>query len=158
MSGKAKTAQACRTFRKSLLNAEQASPSDSLFRDVGFEKTGARLHNENAAMVIADIFPLIVSRAEILCAYREEHLGSLTGHLNQRWYGCIPTLNGPVPQPDYAVGFKDSAFTEDQLQKLEPFTKKWKRAPLLATADADFPFLPCEAKCGNRRPTAVALL
>src|SRR5947209_8078017 len=56
---------------------------------------------------------------------------------------------GPLPQPDYAVGFKESAFSQSQLERLGPFIQGWKGTPFLATAWMYFPFLTCEVKCGN---------
>jgi hypothetical protein len=100
-------------------------------------------------MVLRDISPLIVPPAEILHAFGDEQLEHLTGHVNQKWYGCLPIVPGPAPQPDYAVGFKESAFSQTQLEKLGPFIKGWTRTPFLATAWMYFPFLTCEVKCGN---------
>lgn len=147
--GKARTTDDCITLCKTLLDAVQSTPKDSLFRDDLFEKTCYRLRNENEAMVSRDISPPIVPPAELLHAFGAEQLEHLMGHVNQNWYGYVPIVLGPAPQPDYAVGFKESAFSQDQLKKLEPFTSGWKRTPFLATAWMYFPFLTCEVKCGN---------
>jgi hypothetical protein len=147
--GKATPTDACITLCKTLLDIAQSVPKDSLFRDDLFEKTCFRLCNENEAMVLRDISPLIVPPAEILHVFGDEQLAHLTGHVNQKWYGCVPIVPGPAPQPDYAVGFKESAFSQTQLDKLDPFIKGWKRTPFLATAWTYFPFLTCEVKCGN---------
>ncbi|KAI9732743.1 MAG: hypothetical protein M1818_007477 [Claussenomyces sp. TS43310] len=140
---------ACRTLCKSLLEAEQSLPPDSLFRDDRFEKTCERLRNENEAKVIRDISPLLVPSVEVLSAYGEEHLETMVDHVNQKWYGCVPTVAGPAPQPDYSAGCKETIFTKGQVRKLEPFIRGWKGTPFLATAWMYFPYLTVEVKCGN---------
>ncbi|KAJ4286032.1 hypothetical protein N0V88_008147, partial [Collariella sp. IMI 366227] len=44
----------------------------------------------------------------------------LVESVNEGWNNSIP-LTGTRPQPDYSVGFKRVAFTEDQIAKLSPF-------------------------------------
>jgi len=68
--------------------------------------------------------------------------------VNEKWYGCIPIVS-PAPQPDYSIGFNESAFSQSQLEKLGPFIEGWKYTPFLATTSIYFPFLTCEVKCGN---------
>ncbi|KAK3899440.1 hypothetical protein C8A05DRAFT_36937 [Staphylotrichum tortipilum] len=67
-------------------------------------------------------------------------------------------LNIPYPPsvliataPDYSVGFKRDAFTEDQLAKLSPFIGDFiagDQSLFMATYYIYFPFLTCEVKCG----------
>lgn len=139
----------CRALCESLLRAEQALPPDSLFQDDRFEKTCERLRNENEAKVIRDLSPLLVPSVEILCAFGREHLDHMVDHVNQKWYGCVPLVQGPTPQPDYSAGCKETMFTKSQLRKLEPFIRGWKATPFLATAWMYFPFFTVEVKCGN---------
>jgi hypothetical protein len=133
-NGKVTPTDACVTLRKTLLDQTQLVPKDSLFRDDLFQETCFRLCNENEDKVFADITPLIVPHAEILHAFGVEQLGHLVDH---------------VKQPDYAVGFNKSAFSQSQLEKLDPFIEGWKYTPFLATTSMYFPFLTCEVKCGN---------
>jgi hypothetical protein len=55
-------------------------------------------------------------------------------------------------KPDRCVGFSESAFTNDQLQKLKPFIGSLVPinylSSFLATWRMLFPFFACEAKCG----------
>ncbi|RDL36848.1 Uncharacterized protein BP5553_06200 [Venustampulla echinocandica] len=139
----------CRALCKSLLEAEQSLPPDSLFRDDRLEKTCERLRNENEAKVIRDISSLLVPSVEVLCAYGDDYLEFMVDHVNQRWFGCVPIVLGPTPQPDYSAGCKATIFTKGQLRKLEPFIKRWKRTLFLATAWMYFPYLTVEVKCGN---------
>lgn len=58
---------------------------------------------------------------------------------------------GTLPQPNYSVGFGRSAFTREQLDKLEPFVGKVGSdyvTYLMATSQMYFPFLICEVKSG----------
>lgn len=149
MGGGPGITDSCQALCKSLLESKQTIPADSLFHGDRYKKTCERLRNENETKVIRDISPLLVPSAELLYAFGEEHLESMIDHVNQKWYGCIPMVTGPVPQPDYSAGCKQSVFTKDQLLKLEPFVKGWKGTPFLATAWMFFPFLTLEVKCGN---------
>ncbi|KAI1271425.1 hypothetical protein F5Y07DRAFT_413566 [Xylaria sp. FL0933] len=56
-------------------------------------------------------------------------------------------LTGIRPQPDYSVGFRRNAFTDDQLTKLSPFIGEFLGGDLsffMATYYMYFPFLACE--------------
>ncbi|MCJ1288292.1 hypothetical protein MMC26_007647, partial [Xylographa opegraphella] len=136
-----------------LLNTKQKVPQDSLFRDDLFKEACAKLRDRNEARVINDIARLIVPSAETLATYGDTHLKPLIVGMNERWNESIrvtPTL----PQPDFCVGFKRSAFTRDQLKRLEPFTGNVLAATksssfFLATWRMYFPFFTCEAKCGS---------
>ncbi|MCJ1227908.1 hypothetical protein MMC12_004567 [Toensbergia leucococca] len=87
--------------------------------------------------------------------YGAAHLEHLIVGMNERWNESIPIITTAVrPQPDFSVGFKRSAFTQDQLRKLEPFTENVYAATklcsfFLATWRMYFPFFTCEVKCGT---------
>jgi hypothetical protein len=58
-------------------------------------------------------------------------------------------VEGPRPQPDYSVGFRRSAFTDEQLNKLDPLIGNvYDTSFFVATYRTYFPFLTCEVKCG----------
>ncbi|KAK3996889.1 hypothetical protein QBC44DRAFT_123425 [Cladorrhinum sp. PSN332] len=133
-----------------LLESKQTVPQDSLFRDDIFESTCRKVEDKNEARVIRDIAPLIVPSAEILATYGATKLNCLIESVNEGWNNSIP-LTGTRPQPDYSVGFKREAFTEEQLSKLSPFIGNWLSGDLsffMATYLMYFPFLTCEVKCG----------
>lgn len=138
-----------------LVDKEQAVPkdSDSLFRDDLFEKTCKNIRGRNEARVINDISRLIVPCAETLTTYGAIHLEHLIVGMNERWNESIPiTAAAACPQPDFSVGFKRSAFTQDQLRRLEPYTGNVFAATklssfFLATWRMYFPFFTCEVKC-----------
>ena len=147
---------ASKRLYQTLLEREQTVPADSLFRDDLFKKACRKIQDKNEARVVQDITRLIVPSAETLATYGATHLDSLIESVNEGWNSAIPVY-GPRPQPDYSVGFGRSAFTEDQLKKLEPFVgdilfgSKYT-SHFMATWQMYFPFLTCEVKCG-----AVAL-
>jgi hypothetical protein len=102
-----------RALYNSLLEAEQPLPLDSLFRDDRFEDTCERLRNENEAKVVRDISLLLIPSVEVLCAHGKKHLESMVDHVNQKWYGCVLIVVGPVPQPDYSARYKETIFIKD---------------------------------------------
>ncbi|KAF7885253.1 hypothetical protein EAF00_011071 [Botryotinia globosa] len=133
-----------------LLETEQKIPEDSLFRDEIFEKSCRKIQDRNEARVVQDIARLIVPSAETLATYGATHLESLIESVNEGWNSSIP-FYGPRPQPDYSVGFRRSAFTDDQLEKLTPFVGEIMdtfASYFLATWQIYLPFLTSEVKCG----------
>ena len=67
---------------------------------------------------------------------------------NEGWIGSIP-VQGPRSQPDYCVGFRRSAFTDERLSRFDPLIGSvYDTSFLVATYRMYFPFLMCEVKCG----------
>nr|KMM64139.1 hypothetical protein CPAG_00491 [Coccidioides posadasii RMSCC 3488] len=134
----------CRT----LLEKEQTVPKDSLFHDDTFDKACRKLQDKNEARVIQDISRLIVPSAEKCATFGAKTLDVLVESVNEGWNNSIPVV-GPRPQPDYAVGFRRAAFTEDQLSKIKPILGDvMDLSFFMATYYMYFPFLTCEVKCG----------
>ncbi|KAG9779722.1 hypothetical protein HRR80_002798 [Exophiala dermatitidis] len=133
---------------KSLLEAEQIVPEHSLFQDDFFEDTCEMVQNRNEAKVIQDIARLIVPSAQSLAVQGAKHFRCLIESVNEGWNNSIPVTK-TRPQPDYSVGFKRSAFTEDQLQKLQPFVGDlFDNSFFMGTWYMYFPFFSSEVKCG----------
>lgn len=131
-----------------LLKREQAVPQNSLFRDDLFRRFCREIEDRNEAMIIQDISRLLVPSAKNLAIYGDRHLDILIENVNEAWSGSIP-VEGPRPQPDYSVGFSRSAFTEEQLHKLDPLVGSvFDTSFFVATYRMYFPFLTCEVKCG----------
>lgn len=140
---------------ETLLSTDQSIHNESLFRDDLFDKTCENLASRNEIRVMMDIMRLIVPSAEILDAYGIPGLNCLVESNNQGWNNSIPFC-GPRPQPDYSVGFDQSAFTGEQLERLEPFIGDWRDiSSFMATSDMHFPFLTCEVK-SNGVPLDIA--
>ncbi|KAL2264414.1 hypothetical protein VTK26DRAFT_3301 [Humicola hyalothermophila] len=142
-------ASASKDLCRSLLENTQPVPGDTLFRDDIFETTCEKIHNKNKARVIQDISRLIVPSAESLATFGAKHLDILIESVDEEWSNSRPLI-GPCPQPDYSVGFRRGAFTEDQLAKLSPFIGDIIEddSLFMATYYMYFPFLACEVKCG----------
>ena len=140
----------CKDLSQKIFDTEQATPVNTLFRDDLFEDTCAKVRNENEARVIKDITWLIVASAETLATYGATKLDILIEKVNSSWLKCIP-LTKPRPQPDYSVGFRATAFTQDQLRKLGPFVGDSKdQCSIMAREDMYFPFFTGEVKCGDQ--------
>ncbi|KAK4119374.1 hypothetical protein N657DRAFT_604532 [Parathielavia appendiculata] len=134
---------------RDLLSGEQSVPKETLFDDDIFVEACCNLETKNEARIIQDISRLIVPSAEslALCDKKYKHL---IESVNEGWNNSIPLTN-PRPQPDYSVGFRRDAFTEDQLAKLSPFIGDFivgDQSFFMATYYMYFPFLTCEVKCG----------
>jgi len=94
--------------------------------------------------------PLLVPSAEILYLRGATNLENLIEIVDEGWIKFVPLAKGPRPQPGLAVGLKSSAFTSEQLKKLQPFIGDWKTTSrLVTTYEMYFPLLTAEVKCGN---------
>ncbi|KAK3311413.1 uncharacterized protein B0T15DRAFT_74625 [Chaetomium strumarium] len=134
---------------RDLLSGEHSVPKETLFDDDIFVEACCNVETKNEARIIQDISRLIVPSAESL-ALRCKKYKHLIESVNEGWDNSIP-LTTPRPQPDYSVGFKRDAFTEDQLAKLSPFIGDFiagDQTFFMATYYMYCPFLTCEAKCG----------
>jgi len=137
---------------QTLLETGQRVPQDSLFRDDLFRRTCREIEDRNEAMVIQDVTRLIVPSAKILSIYGARHLDHLIENVNEGWTSSIP-MQGPRPQPDYCVGFRRSAFMDEQLSRLDPLVGTvYDTSFFVVTYRMYFPFFTCEVKYG-----AVAL-
>jgi hypothetical protein len=132
-----------------LLKSPQSPPKDSLFEDEIFENTLVSIKGRNKTRVIRDIAQLIVPPAEILALRGIEHLKTLRETTSAGWDNTIP-FYGPRPQPHYSLGFKREAFTQVQLQKLQPFVGNGLEdcSYFATTYDMYFPFFTSEVECG----------
>ncbi|KAK5263399.1 hypothetical protein LTR96_011189 [Exophiala xenobiotica] len=133
---------------RDLLTKEQSIPKHSVFSDDVFKKACRKFQDRNEARVIQDIARLIVPSAETLATFGAQHLDKLTESVNEGWNNSIPVTK-TRPQPDYSVGFKRSAFADDQLQKLQPFVGDLTdNSFFMGTWYMYFPFFSSEVKCG----------
>ena len=140
----------CKALCQTLLNADQIEPHDSLFNDDLFKRVCQRVRNKNEARVVRDLSPLLVPSAEILYFHGATNLEHLIETVDESWIKSIPLVKGPRPQPDFAIGLKSSAFTSNQLKKLQPSVGDWQTTSrLMATDEMYFPFLTAEVKCGD---------
>ncbi|KAK0261279.1 hypothetical protein LTR35_017880, partial [Friedmanniomyces endolithicus] len=139
---------ASKSFNRRLLDMEQTLPDNSLFRDDLFDRACQNLQNKNEAKIVQDISRLIVPSVEQLALFGAKDLDILVESVNEGWNNSIPLIK-TRPQPDYSAGFRRSAFTNEQLQKLQPFVGELTdMSYFMATYYMYFPFLTCEVKCG----------
>ena len=102
-----------------LLASKYTTPKDTLFRDDIFPTAGRNLRDKNEARVILDIARLLAPYSEFLAASGAKQLEILAESVNGGWDNCVP-VTSTRPQPDFAIGFKRSMFSVDQLAKLQP--------------------------------------
>jgi hypothetical protein len=135
---------------QTLLDSKQIIPQDTIFRDDIFDDTCQRLRGKNKARIFKDCTPLIVPWVEAhatLSANRD--LDIAIESVNEGWNNSNP-ITKPRPQPDYAIGFRRSVFSEDQLKKLQPFLGDPSSSSyFMGTYYMHFPFVTCEVKCGS---------
>ncbi|KAF2728559.1 hypothetical protein EJ04DRAFT_569426 [Polyplosphaeria fusca] len=138
-----------RELCQKLLYTEQPPPEDTLFDEQLFETVLESVKGRNETRVLRDISPLLVPSAEVLAIRGAKHLDILRETTNAGWNDAIPFL-GPRPQPDYGLGFKREAFSQDQLLNLRPFIGDESEdcSYVAATYDMYFPCFTCEVKCG----------
>lgn len=129
-----------------LLTNSQKAPSNTLFDDHIFFKTCAMLRNRNKMRVVVDMLRLIVPSAEKLAAQGLPELDCLRETTNDRWTKSIP-IEGPRPQPDFAVGFDVMEFSTVQIKKIDQKLRPNNPTYFSATLDMFFPFLTCEVTC-----------
>ncbi|KAK0832552.1 hypothetical protein LTS02_018245, partial [Friedmanniomyces endolithicus] len=137
-----------RSFCKELFEREQELPKDTMFEDDLFDITCKNIRNRNETRVIRDIALLIVPSAEIFATRGATHLQCLIESVNDGWNNSIP-ITRTRPQPDFAVGFRREAFTQDQLDRMHPVVGDFNdQSYFMATWYMYFPFFTCEVKCG----------
>lgn len=133
---------------QTLLNSDQVTPTYSLFHDDLFYETCLSVQSRNEARIIRDITPLICPSAEVLAIHNYITPNLLTDGVDQGWNNSIP-ITKVRPQPDYSVGFSQSAFSKGQISKLSPYIGGLYDASFfMATFFMHFPFLTCETKSG----------
>ncbi|KAK3177092.1 hypothetical protein OEA41_008420 [Lepraria neglecta] len=90
-----------------------------------------------------DITPWVVPSAENLFFSGEITLDYIGEEIQADWTGCA-TMGDTRPKPAYTAGLSRTAFTKEEIGKLENYTS-FER-PFLFTPNLCFPFLICEAK------------
>ncbi|KAK4146360.1 uncharacterized protein C8A04DRAFT_25870 [Dichotomopilus funicola] len=151
-------------LRKRSNSATSTAPSDQKpredksapYRDQRY-KTLLEVKGSYMSYMIESLLDL-ASASQALCRSLLETMQPVPGHSLFRddifkatwWNNSIP-FTEPRPQPDYSVGFRREAFTEEQLTKLSPFLGDFiagDQSLFMTTYYMYFPFLTCEVKCG----------
>jgi hypothetical protein len=91
---------------------------------------------------------LIVLFTKILTTFKAKKLKNLIKSVNKGWNNFI-LITPTCSQPNYFIGFRQEAFTKDQLKRLQPFVSKLTETYfLIVTYYMYFLFLTCKVKCG----------
>ena len=145
--GRSLVGQASKALCAQLLLGRYPEPQHTLFPLSEFLSVWQRAQNRNEGRIYRDITPLLVPSAELLSVCGQQDLEHVTEEVSAEWTKS-KTLGGPRPKPDLAVGIEQSAFTEEEIAKLKNHTA-FERSTLF-TDHLYFPFLLCEAKCGDQ--------
>lgn len=76
------------------------------------------MSSRNEPRVVKDISPWLTPSAELLFMHGVSGLEDVTEEIQADWNKCVP-LVGPLPRPDFTVGFQSSAFTDEEIEKLK---------------------------------------
>ena len=104
-----------------------------------------RIHGLNGRLQ-RDIMPWVVPSAENLFFSGEITLDYIGEEIQADWTRCA-TMGGTRPKPDYTAGLLQTAFTKEEIGKLQNYASLER--PFLFTPNLCFPFLICEAKTGQ---------
>ena len=100
------------------------------------------------ARILLDFARLFTPSPESLAAFGATDLDLLVESVNEGWNNSVP-ITSPRPQPDFSVGFRRPAFSDDQLSKNQPLIGDLSSLSYFrATYHMFFPFLTCEVQCG----------
>ncbi|KAK5099458.1 hypothetical protein LTS08_006040 [Lithohypha guttulata] len=146
LQGRSRAREESKSFCKSLLQTTYPEPQHTAFPLSEFLSVWQRVQKRNEARVYRDLTPCLVPSPELLWASGHQELEHVAEEISVEWTRC-KALGGPRPKPDLAVGIAPSAFGEREKAKLKNHTS-FERATLF-TDNLYFPFLLCEAKCGD---------
>ncbi|KAK5080089.1 hypothetical protein LTR05_008800 [Lithohypha guttulata] len=135
-----------KSYCKRLLQSTYPEPQHTAFPLSKFLSVWQRVQNRNEARICRDLTPLLVPSPELLSICGQQELEHVVEDIDTEWVRC-KTLGGPRPKPDLAIGIAVSAFSEEELAKLQNHTA-FERATLF-TDNLYFPFLLCEAKSAD---------
>ena len=100
----------------------------------------------NEGRLQRDITPWVVPSAENLFFSGEITPDYIGEEIQADWTRCA-TMGGTRPKPDYTAGLLRTAFTKEEIGKLQKYTS-FER-PFFFTPNLCFPFLICGAKIGQ---------
>ena len=131
-----------------LLQSSREPPQNTLFlNNTLFRKTCINLRGAIKTKIILRISELIFPSAEVLADRGISHLEILRETTNTLWNHAIPFYRS-YPKPDFGLRFKREAFTQEQLEKLQPYIspKSRNRSYIAATDNIYLPFFTSKVK------------
>jgi hypothetical protein len=146
LTGRSLVGHASWALSRALLQGQYDEPEYTPYPLSKFLAVWQLAQSRNEFRIYRDITPLLVPSAEILHILGHDDLAHIREEISVEWTKAN-TLGGPKPKPDFAVGIARSAFSEEEITKLKNYTA-FER-PTFFAGNLYFPFLLCEAKCGN---------
>lgn len=128
------------------LTGNHQTAESSIFTADQFSKVLKRVQNLNEARIQRDVTPWVVPSAETLFFRGKLKIDYIGEELNAEWIRCA-TMGSTRPKPDFTGGLLPTAFTKEEISKLENYAQPTK--PFRFTPDLSFPFLVCEVKTGE---------
>ncbi|PLB48410.1 hypothetical protein P170DRAFT_359297, partial [Aspergillus steynii IBT 23096] len=163
LNGTSKPDKADIALCKKLLKRHCEVPKDTTLDDYDYIQRILPERNETAVNLV--IGRLVVPSAEIEIVRGRIEYEYLIDSIKEVWDGSVAldeppgndadnARNGqcqmPTPQPDYAVGFTEEAFTKEHFAKLEPFIGQLGHNSVFrGTLEMLFPFLTTEVRCSK---------
>ena len=138
--------EASKVLCKQYLKGDRKTIKSSVFTAEEFRLVLERIQDLGETRIQRDVTPWIVPSAEVLIVRRELSLDYIGEELNAEWIRCAP-MGSTIPKPDYMAGLLSSAFTKEEVNKLENYAQPTR--PFRFTPRICFPFLMCEAKTGE---------
>jgi hypothetical protein len=137
-----------KTLCESYLEGNRKIVKSSIFTSEEFDLVLERVQHLNEARIKRDVTPWVMPSAENLFRRGELKLDYIGDEIDAEWIRCA-TMGGKKLKPDYTAGLLKTAFTGEEIQKLENYAQPTH--PFRSTPNICFPFLMCEVKTGERR-------
>ena len=134
------------TLCEKYLEGNRKTVESSIFTAGQFSEVLKRVQNLNEARIQRDVTPWVVPSAETLFLCGKLKIDYIGEELNAEWVRCA-TMGSTRPKPDFTGGLLPTAYTEEEISKLENYAQPTK--PFRFTPNLSFPFLVCEAKSGE---------
>ncbi|KAI9777639.1 MAG: hypothetical protein M1835_005190 [Candelina submexicana] len=128
------------------LKGNRKTVKTSVFTAKEFAEVLIRVRELNEPRIVRDVTPWIVPSAEVLWFRNELKLDYIGDALSVEWTPCA-TMGGKKPKPDYIAALRSSAYTKEEIDKLENYAQP--KRPFRFTPELSYPFLMCEGKPGT---------
>ena len=146
MKGRNLVSEDSKQLCRQLLQAEHDAPLHTSYPLTEFLSVWDQIRTRNESKIFRDLTPLLMPSPELLFACGLAEVEHVKDELSVEWTKS-KTMGGPKPKPDSATGIAGSAFGVEEIAKLQNYTAFGR--PTMFTDQIYFPFLLCEAKCGN---------
>ncbi|KAF7855426.1 hypothetical protein EAF04_010169 [Stromatinia cepivora] len=132
-----------------MLEREQPVPKDSLFSDDYFEDTMDLIQDRNEAFIIKTISDVMIPHVGAMTIKGASHLDPFIQSFDEGWNNC-KKITQTHPKPDSAIGFKETALSAKQTEKIQPYLGDLDaKSDFKATFYMLFAFLTYEVNPGN---------